>query len=694
MKNLRSVLLSVLCTLYFVPLSLAQDPWVITAEHPLVGDYYGITSANGQIGLVSSRNPLQVDKLVVGGLYDLYAPGRVNNYFPNINPLDIILCIDGTEVSADALADYTQQMNLRNAAFSGKGTFADKMKVEYVTVALRHMPFGFMTDVTLATLADCDITVTNRHRLPDNLSEPQAYFSRIKNKASPFTKQHPTYYLLTTTAQSPGARHRLATTTAFLFPDYMAEGSPVAITQPAKEGKQAHTMSFSRHLSAGDTLHFCIVGNVIASNVVPDTRNESERLTVYQLLEGYDRLWQRHNQAWNQLWQSDIIIEGDLQAQQDIHSMLYHHYAFFREGNAASCSPMGLSGLGYNGHNFWDGETWMLPPLLIMHPNLAAQMLRYRFDRLSQARNKAFMHGYRGALYPWESADSGQEETAPNNMYPALEHHVTADVAIACWQYYSITQDKQWLAEIGYPILKQTADFWVSRTEPNGDLLNLIGADEWNSNTYGGKQVNNNAYTIGAAKTNLMLATRAASVLKTKADPLWKQTAEKMHYASLPNGLIAEHDTYHGEPTKQADVVLLAFPLHELTDPKTIAQTMAYYIPTVPEKKTPAMSKSIYATLYARLGEADKALYWWRDSYLPNLNPPFRVVAEFNGGTNPYFITGAGGTLQALLFGFAGLDITDKGLKQAYKPVLPYEWASLTIRRQGYPDIVIKQNKR
>ena len=66
MKHLRSILLSVLCTLYSVLLS-AQDPWSVTAEHPLENDYYGITSANGQIGLVSSRNPLQVDKLVIGG---------------------------------------------------------------------------------------------------------------------------------------------------------------------------------------------------------------------------------------------------------------------------------------------------------------------------------------------------------------------------------------------------------------------------------------------------------------------------------------------------------------------------------------------------------------------------------------------------------------------------------------------------
>ena len=680
----------VLSLILYPLLAWSQDPWSIRTDQPLQGDYYGITSANGQIGLVSSRMPLQVDKVVVGGLYDLYAPGRVNNYFPNINPLDIIFSIDGTEVSGDNIEDYSQQMNLQNAAFSGKFSYAEKLKVDYTTVALRYMPFGFMTDVTLTALADCDITVTNRHRLPGNLSEPQAYFSRIKNKANPFTKQHPAYFLLTTTAQSPGARHRLAAATAFLFPDYTAEGTPFTIMQPVKEGELAHSMSFSHHLVAGDTLHFCVVGNVMASNVVPDTRNEAERLTVYQLLEGYDRIWQRHNKAWEQLWQSDIIIEGDPQAQQDIHSMLYHHYAFFREGNAFSCSPMGLSGQGYNGHTFWDGETWMFPPLLVMHPNLAAQMLRYRFDRLPQARIKAFTHGYKGALYPWESADSGQEETAPNNMYPALEHHITADVAIACWQYYTVTQDKQWLAQIGYPILRETADFWVSRTEPNGDLLNLIGPDEWNSNTYGGKQVSNNAYTIGAARTNLLAAAQAARLLKQSADPLWRQTADKLHYAYLPNGLIAEHDTYSGESTKQADVVLLAFPLHELTDPKTIAQTLAYYIPTVPEKRTPAMTKSIYATLYARLGDADKALFWWRDSYLPNLNPPFRVVAEFNGGTNPYFITGAGGTLQALLFGFAGLDITDKGLKQAYRPVLPKEWKSLTIRRQGYHDIVIK----
>ena len=694
MKKFTFVL--TLCVAVLAPCSFGAttgapliDPWCITAAQPLQGDYYGITSANGQIGLLSSRYPLQVDKLVVGGMYDLYAPGRVNNYFPNINPLNILLTIDGAELRCDNLNNYTQQMNLRNAAFTGSFDYADKLSVTYTTVALRHLPFGFMIDVVLTALSDCELIVSNRHHVPDNLPEPQAFFSRIKNKANPFTEQYPSYYMLTTTAQSPAGRHRLAATTAFLFPDSPAEGTPYTITHSETGAPRSHTMAFTRHMAAGDTLHFCLVGSIIASNIVPDTRNEAERLTVFQLLEGYDRLWMRHNNAWADLWQSDIVIEGDPQAQQDIHSMLYHLYAFFREDNAFSCSPMGLSGMGYKGHTFWDGETWIFPPLLLMQPALAKQMLQYRFDRLPQAQLKARLHGYRGALYPWESADSGQEETAPDNMYPAAEHHVTADIAIACWQYYCLTRDNDWLRTVGFPILRQTADFWVSRTEPDGNLLNLIGANEWNSNVYGGKLVNNNAYTVAAARTNLRVAAQAAKILKQPVTAEWQLTADRLHYSFLDNGLIAEHDTYHGEVTKQADVVLLAYPLHELTDKHKIEQTLAYYIPTVPEKKTPAMSKSIYATLYARLGNPDKALYWWRDSYLPNLNPPFRVMAEFNGGTNPYFITGAGGTLQALLFGFAGLDITDKGLKQAYKPTLPTEWTSLTIRRKGQKDIKI-----
>ena len=151
----------------------------------------------------------------------------------------------------------------------------------------------------------------------------------------------------------------------------------------------------------------------------------------------------------------------------------------------------------------------------------------------------------------------------------------------------------------------------------------------------------------------------------------------------MNNGVIREHDTYDGEIIKQADVALLAYPLNLMTNRGDILRNIAYYDDKVPLKRTPAMTNSIYSVIYARLGCADTAITYFFDSYLPNLNPPFRVMAEFNGGTNPYFLTGTAGTLQALLFGFAGLDWTDDGIKQVYKPCLPKQWKALTITRNG-----------
>ncbi|MBR1878616.1 MAG: glycoside hydrolase family 65 protein [Paludibacteraceae bacterium] len=680
MKRIASI--GLVCSLLLC--AYAQDPWILQTDNPSEGDYYGITSANGQIGLLSSRNPMQVDKLVVGGLYDVYN-SRVNNYFPNINPLDVELRIDGTRISRRNITGYHQSLDMRNAAFSGSFAYAGKVHVTYTIAALRQMPFGFMMDIRIVADKDCHLLTVNRHKAPETLRNPCTSFAQIDNKANPlYQGGYPHYTLMTTTAQSPTGRYDLSATTAFLLP------SNLSVIHREDGGAGRHTMEFASSLHVGDTLHVCLVGNVMASNVVPDTRNETERLTVFQLLEGYDRLWKRHNEAWQDLWQSDILIEGDKQAQQDIHSMIYHHYAFFRDDNPSSSSPMGLSGLGYNGHAFWDGETWMLPVLLMLRPQMAKMMLQYRFDRLPAAQTKAYLHGYKGAMFPWESADSGQEEVAPNNMYPSTENHVTADIAIAAWQYYCTTQDKQWLQEVGYPILSQTADFWVSRIEPNGDIVNCIGADEWSQNPYGGKNIDNNAYTIGAARTNLRYAVSAAKVLGLKPPQQWSETAAKLHFSYLPDGIIAVNQTYTGQVTKQADVILLAYPLNILTNTGEIKRNLEYYISKVPDKQTPAMSKSIYALIYSRLGDKDKTLYYFRDSYLPNLNPPFRVMAEFNGGTNPYFLTGAGGTLQALLYGCAGMEITDKGIRQTRKPLLPVEWTSLTIRRKGYPDMTIK----
>ena len=360
--------------------------------------------------------------------------------------------------------------------------------------------------------------------------------------------------------------------------------------------------------------------------------------------------------------------------------MLYHLYSFVREGNDLSVSPMGLSGLGYNGHVFWDTELWMYPALLVMQPALAKSLVEYRFQRLPAARRNAFSHGYRGAMFPWESAGTGVEETPVWALSGPFEHHITACVGLAAWNYYCVTQDKDWLREKGWPILRETADFWASRVERNGpgkyDINNVVAADEWAEN------VDNNAFTNAAAKAVLQQATRAAAVLGLPADPDWKLVADNIPILVMDNGVTKEHATYKGEGIKQADVNLLAYPLREVTLPAQIKKDLNYYETRVPNEGTPAMTHAIFSLLYARLGDASNAHRLFMESYEPNLLPPFRVIAETKGGTNPYFATGAGGVLQSVLMGFGGLDITEKGIQQI-QSTLPATWKSLTITGVG-----------
>jgi len=315
-----------------------------------------------------------------------------------------------------------------------------------------------------------------------------------------------------------------------------------------------------------------------------------------------------------------------------------------------------------------------------MHPEMAKSIVEYRFQRLEPARKNAFSHGYKGAMFPWESADSGVEETPVWALSGPFEHHITADVALAAWNYYCVTQDKNWLKEKGWPILSATADFWSSRVERNGpgkfDIKNVVAADEWAEN------VDNNAFTNAAAKANLQFATEAAKLLGITPDADWMNVANNIPILKSDSGYTREHASYKGEGIKQADVNLLAYPLKEITDPKQIRRDLEYYETRVPNEGTPAMTQAIFALLYARQGNGDKALHFFQDGYIPNLNPPLRVIAETKGGTNPYFATGAGGLIQSMLMGFGGLDITPKGIVQL-KSALPKGWKSVTITGVG-----------
>ena len=650
--------------------SQAQDPWKIRAVSIDARQYYGATVANGMIGVVASPEPFKVKDVVLSGAYDLYGRGRVSNFLRSFNLLNMQIDINGKRVIAANVSNFTQELNMREASFTATCNLGTQATISYTYYALRQLPFTVLMDVTITARESIDLSAASVMEAPDALRDVQNYYNEID-------RPHAVIQLLTSTAKSPTGKLQLCASNSFLFPE--VHGQEPRVIHEMWDNNM-HLMKFNKKLTAGQTYRFSIAGTSITSAHHDDPLNEAERMSLFARLEGRDRLVQKHKKAWEELWKSDIVIEGDNQAQQDVRSMLYHLYSFVREGNDLSVSPMGLSGLGYNGHVFWDTELWMYPALLVMQPALAKSLVEYRFQRLPAARRNAFSHGYRGAMFPWESAGTGVEETPVWALSGPFEHHITACVGLAAWNYYCVTQDKDWLKEKGWPVLRETADFWASRVERNGpgkyDINNVVAADEWAEN------VDNNAFTNAAAKAVLQHASSAAKVLGLPADPDWKHVAENIPILTMENGVTKEHATYKGEGIKQADVNLLAYPLREITAPAQIKKDLQYYETRIPNEGTPAMTHAIFSLLYARLGDAANAHKFFKESYEPNLLPPFRVIAETKGGTNPYFATGAGGVLQSVLMGFGGLDITEKGIQQI-QSILPPNWKTLTITGVG-----------
>ncbi len=646
----------------------ALSPWHIVADNIDPDNYYGITLANGMVGLVSSPDPMQVSEVILNGVYDYYQRGRVSNILKTFSHMNVDLAVDDVRSSVNTVSNFQQVLDMKSAMLVTTFNLGDKSSVRHELMSLRNLPYTAMSVIEVTAHEDISLTAFNQIIAPDHLADVRNYYSEID-------RPHVLIPLMSSLAYSPGNK-KVAASTSFIFPE--SHGHEPDIIHEDWDYNR-HLMKFKKDLRAGETYRFALVGTVISSVHNQDPHNEAERLTLYARLEGMERLRTSHLERWEEIWTSDIRIEGDLDSQKAVRSALYHLYSFTRAGTAYSLSPMGLSGLGYNGHVFWDTELWMYPPLLVLQPEMARSLLEYRFERLDAARENAFAHGFKGAMFPWESAEDGSEDTPVWALTGPFQQHISATVGWAFWKYFEVTNDTEWLRTRGYPVLEAVADFWSSRVERSGpgqyEINNVIGANEWEEN------IDNNAFTNGMVKTVLEYASKAAERLQLTPDPDWRHVASNIPILKFADGTTRENATYNGAMIKQADVNLLSYPLKVISDAGAIRKDLDYYEPRL-SPDGPAMGRGILSVLYARLGHSDQSYDMFQKSYLPNELPPFGVLAETAGGTNPYFATGAGGMLQAVLFGIGGLDINEGGVGRL-NTTLPKAWKSLTITGVG-----------
>jgi trehalose/maltose hydrolase-like predicted phosphorylase len=398
--------------------------------------------------------------------------------------------------------------------------------------------------------------------------------------------------------------------------------------------------------------------------------------------KGWSQLFAEHAAAWQDLWKSDIAVSGRPDLQEWLRSNMYALLSSIREGSDTSIAPTGLSSDNYAGLIFWDAEIWMYPSLLLEHPDVAKSVLDFRNKTIPGAQANAVNHGYQGLFFPWNGAGTGNLETECHSWDPPhciTQIHLQGDIALAAWQYYLATGDAAWLRDRGWPLLKGLAEFWASRVTANSDgsysINNVAGPDEYSNG------INDGVFTNGVAATALRDATKAAQVLGEPAPAQWTTIADHLRMPfDAANQRFLQYPGYDGSQIKQADTVLLIYPLEWPMDKQVAANTLDYYAERT-DPDGPAMTDAIHAVDAAQISEPGCSTHTYlMRSIVPFVRDPYAQFAEARGakaglqdplaGSPAYnFLTGSGGFSQVFTYGLTGLRWRDNAVH--LDPMLP-----------------------
>ena len=285
-----------------------------------------------------------------------------------------------------------------------------------------------------------------------------------------------------------------------------------------------------------------------------------------------------HQQAWAKLWKKfDIQIKGDDFSQKVIRLHIFHLLQIASRHNInidAGFPARGLHGEAYRGHVFWD-EIFALPLYALHIPEIAKALLLYRYRRLPQAREYARKAGFRGSMFPWQSASSGKEETQVIHLnpisgiwgpdYSSFQRHVSFAIAYNVWRYWKVAGDFDFLLNYGAEILLSIAQFGASLVRYNSrdkryHTQGLVGPDEFHEAFPGSPKpgLTDNAYTNFMIVWTLLKAQEVLSILpeddKTeivkrlhlgqKELSKWEEITHKMNIAINRQGIISQFDGY------------------------------------------------------------------------------------------------------------------------------------------------------
>ncbi len=712
--------------------------WIV-AETDFNSKYQGkcesiFCQGNGYLGTRSATEESyygQVRGLYVAGTFNKCHPNEVTE-LPNaadMTGMDILIDGELFTLEKGEFSNYRRSLNLKQGELIRKFVWTNKEGKKFdfefkrfvsandlhtLCTQVSISPIGCQAQLIIKTGINGQVTNTGAQHFEEG---EKRIFDREYLQMLQKTNQSEIVFILNT-------HHSLSDSSVPVSSRFEMERRKVFMVYEAEAGS-GHCLNFSKISNIYTTRDMEMQGMDLE-----DIRKHSLSELKKQSQKGYELLLQESSETWDAHWKAmDISVDSNNPFDQlAIRFVLYQLMVMTPKHDARmGIAAKGLSGEGYKGHSFWDTEIFILPFFTYTFPQIARGLLGYRHNTLTGARKKATKNSYKGAMYPWESAWADDGEVTPvwgtadivtgkatKILSGFIEQHITSDIAFAVWQYYMISGDEDFMKKFGYEILFDTAIFWGSRLEWDGNqkryhINNVLGPDEYK------EHVNNDAFTNYMAKWCMDQAVKYYHHLKENGDENFerlnqllnldaeitelKEKAEKI-FLPAPNDslLIPQDDTYlkkelidlgkykdqdqvdsifrdynldqvnQIQVTKQASVVLLLYLLEHFFDHETKEANYHYY-----ESRTThdsSLSLSIHAVLASDLGDLDLAYSMFEKAARIDLGP------NMNSSDKGIHAASLGGLWQIIVCGFGGVRMTNGKLR--INPALPDQINSIS----------------
>ena len=693
---------------------------------------------NGYLGLRSAAEEKYLGEtrdMLVAGTFNKFDENEVTE-LPNAADVTAMeLWIDGERFALDqgSYTDYSRELDIRRGELSREVSWTGNngKTISFSSKRIVSLARLHVIAARVSVTASEDMSIRLRTGISARVTNTGSqHFSEVEKRF--YDKKYMQFVERTTESKVDFVINSVH--------KFSLNGEAIQLPTDVNIEHRIVFADYTVDLKAGDTFTVEKISNVNTSRDADNAGfglKEIQERSLEDLKDaeqaGYAALADESAAAWaEQVWdKTPIMIKGDKNAEMDLFAVRfaqYHMRVFVpAHDNRMNIGAKGLSGEGYKGHCFWDTEIFLLPYYMFTDPETARKLEEYRYLSLPGAHRKAQENGYKGAMFPWESAWLDDGETCP--LYAGtdiitglpikvwsgiIEQHISADVAFGAWQYGIIADDEDFMEKYGYELIMDTATFWASRLEKGDDgkyhINDVVGPDEYH------EHVNDNAFTNYMARWNMKKAAEYAEMLKedkhelytsldNKLDisgnyPKWVDCAENIFLPQptedniLPmddrfmdgefidlskykaqdhvGGIMKDYNLeqiQHIQVCKQADCLVLFYLLEDEFAPEVKKASWDYYVERTLHDSS--LSLSTHSVMAADMGNDEMAYDLFKRSCAIDLGPYM--------GTSDAGIHAAsfGGIWQCVVYGFGGVRMLDGKLR--IEPRLPDSWDELSF---------------